>query len=678
MRTSVSVGILPVLLAAMGLNGCANAVHSSSGGGVLAPPSELSSVYWVAPAIGSVNQLGAVTFPLGSTNTITLFQPSITSSAGPLLCTDASWDSTGTMLTITYALGPNAIHVTVQVQGTPTSVSALIDADAPVVSSLDMGPLDASLGSKSIAVPYYTSTVAYAPAISQYINAWWDWRATHATALNGTAAQYNTKTDGTRNVPHESLQVAVSPDVDAVLPSPGNAASPYLVTMAGRTVLDIWDSGFINIQQGLAELGDYGISNCLGIIHVWQHFGYDNGLPQHYPANDSLGGGSALEAAMAQGKQNGCLMAVHENYLDYYPDYPGFTRSAVALNSDGSELDGWLNASGIQAYSTKPSWMLRNAWRQSPSIHQAYGTNADYLDVHSAAPISSHGDMDARQTGAAMLSTWTNANEMLWAYERQTHAGPVLGEGLDHWYYSGFLDGVEAQLGAGNVPMNSDAGLPLFVDFDLLRIHPLQVNHGMGYYSRWTKSASGAMTATQMDAHRMQEIAFGHAPFLGDGTWNSVPQALVESNLIAPVAKSYGTASVSSIQYRVNGGWTSSSTAAQSGAFSQAQVAYENGLTIVANSAALPLLWNGLTIPQFGWAAAGNGLTAYTALCGSTVCDYSETATSIFANARNQADWEAGMGYAAPSVETVSQGPGNSFAISYAWQVYRSLGSQVS
>jgi hypothetical protein len=247
-------------------------------------------------------------------------------------------------------------------------------------------------------------------------------------------------------------------------------------------------------------------------------------------------------------------MAVHENYVDYYPDFPAFTASAVALNGNGSEMDAWRNATtGIQSFSSKPSWMLTNAMTQSPAIHQIYGTTADYLDVHSAAPISSHGDMDAREPGAGMLSSWIGANESLWAYERQTHAGPVPGEGLEHWYYSGLLDGVEAQLGAGAVSASSDAGLSLFLDFDLLRIHPLQVNHGMGYYERWTSSGSSTMTTTQMDAYWMHEIAFGHAPFLGEGTWSVVPQALVESNLIGSVAKSYGPARASTIQYRVNG-----------------------------------------------------------------------------------------------------------------------------
>ena len=225
--------------------------------------------------------------------------------------------------------------------------------------------------------------------------------------------------------------------------------------------------------------------------------------------------------------------------------------------------------------------------------------------------------------------------------------------------------------------MNMGESLPLFVDFDLLRIHPLQVNHGMGYYSRWTKAKTGIQTTAEMDAYRMQEIAFGHAPFLSSGTWSDVARAFVEFNLVPPVAVSYGTALAHSIQFRVGGLWVNSSIAAQTGQFSQLQVTYNNGLTIVANASATPLTWNSLTIPQYGWAAKRADLLAYTAQCGNTICDYAETAHSIFANARNQSDAQIDQGYATPSVAKVEQGTGNSFAITYNWHIYRPLDTHV-
>jgi Family of unknown function (DUF5696) len=629
--------------------------------------------------VGSVNALGTVSAPMSTGQAVPLLSPSIRGISGPLLCVGNSWNRDGSSLTITYAMGKTTVHVVVHVIPTNVGLNAQMDADQPVIASVDMGSWPADFKVQPIAVPYYTGDVGYVPRLSAFVNGWWDWNNTYATHANGTAVQYLAKTDGTLNKLHDLLKVAISANVDTVLPSPGNAASPYVATLSGRTILDMWDSGFLHIQRGLLDLEDYGITGCVGIIHDWQYAGYDNALPKHYPANPKLGGSVGLRAAIAKGRATGCLMAVHENYVDYYPNYSNFDAAAVALNSNGKQMLSFFNPStGVQSLAAKPSVMVANARTQSGVIHASYGTTADFIDVNSAVPPSWHGDMDASSSQAGRMTSLGQNSRALWAYERQAHNGPVLGEGKDHWYYSGLLDGVEAQLGAGHIPANSDAFLPLFVDFDLLRIHPLQVNHGMGYYSRWTHSGTWDMTSTQMDAYRMQEIAFGHAPFLTQGTWNNVPLAFAETNLVSPVATSYGAAQVDSIQYQVNGAWTSSSVAASSGEFTRVQVGYDNGLTLVANANSRPLVWNNLTIPQYGWAAKGAHLLAYTAQCGDTICDYSQTPTSIFANSRNASDEEIGWAYAAPTVTEVKQGQGRSFSITYEWRVFRLLGTHVN
>jgi hypothetical protein len=195
----------------------------------------------------------------------------------------------------------------------------------------------------------------------------------------------------------------------------------------------------------------------------------------------------------------------------------------------------------------------------------------------------------------------------------------------------------------------------------------------MGYYERWVLPGETVSNTLTMDAYRMQEIAFGHAPFLGRIYWDDVAHALVESNLVSPVARSYGLASVSSIEYQVNDAWKSPSVAAESAAFSRVRVTYGNGLIVVVNASREPLRWQNMVLPQYGWAAKARGLLAYTAMCGATVCDYAETTTSVFANARSQADARIGRAYATPSVVSVSQIGGRSLAIAFQWQVHRSM-----
>jgi Family of unknown function (DUF5696) len=624
-------------------------------------------VKWIAPTPQSTNSLGTLT-----ASGKVLLSPTIHGNAGALVSKDARWDDAARQLQITYAMGQALVHVTVTINYREDAFEATVDADQPQITSVDIGPWSQGLQAQSVPIPYYTGNVWYLPAMGAYGNAWWDWHTTHATKLNGTSAQYFNRTDATLAPFHEQLLLVLSPDVDAALPSPENPASPYIAQLSGRMVLDIWTADFNQIARGLTELGSYGITDCAAIIHIWQHAGYDNALPQHYPANDAMGGDAGLRAAVSAGKADGCMMALHENYVDYYSNYAKFDPNAIALRSDGQRMLSWLNhATAIQSFSAKPAWMVKNAATQSPEIHTRFGTTAAYLDVNSGVVPSAHGDMDAHVPGAGMLTTWLAGDTNLWSYERKAHQGPVFGEGRNHWYYSGLLDGVEAQFGTGAIQENTGAAAPLFVDFDLERIHPLEVNHGMGYAERWVAPGEPISRTINMDAYRMQEIAFGHAPFLGQQYWNDIAHAFVESNLVTPVARSYGAASVSSIAYQVGNVWTTPSVAARTAAFSRVQVIYSNGLTVVANGSKQPLQWQDTVLPQYGWMAKGHGLLAYTAMCSHTICDFAQTPGSLFANARNPADMVSTQAYATPTIASVSQTGQRSLAIALNWQVTR-------
>jgi hypothetical protein len=231
-----------------------------------------------------------------------------------------------------------------------------------------------------------------------------------------------------------------------------------------------------------------------------------------------------------------------------------------------------------------------------------------------------------------------DVHRALWAFERKAHGGPVFGEGNSHWYWSGCLDGVEAQFGTG-WPWAQGPSAPLAVDFDLLRIHPLQINHGMGYYERWDpKIGYGRiMPMVMLDQYRMQEIAYGHTGFLSATTWSVAPLAWLEHHLMTPVSERYATARVVGIRYQINGKWVSSTRAAKAGVWDRVEVRYSNGLTVTANNAKEPMSIAGHTLPRFGWLARGAGVTAYTALGGGKLVDYAETKDSIFL------DWETAI-----------------------------------
>ena len=517
--------------------------------------------------------------------------------------------------------------------------------DKPVVKYLDAGGWLPALRRIPVTAPYYSGQVSYLPSENLFVNAFLDWTASNASSHDGVRANYGALTDGSRNPLKERVIYTAAWHFAETLPSIPNPPSPYIRQVGDKIVLDTWGGAFEDIAGKLETLHDLGVTQCIVLVHNWQRSGYDNALPMHYPAQAGFGGDEGMTKLTAAAKRLGYLVALHENYVDYYPNYDSFDANDISLGADGAPEKGWFNSgTKIQSFAEKPNSIMKFAGQQSTEIHRRYGTNADFIDVHSAIAPWFHVDFRAGEQGAGMFGRVWDVHRALWAFERKTHGGPVFGEGNSHWYWSGCLDGVEAQFGTG-WPWAQGPTAPLAVDFDLLRIHPLQANHGMGYYERWDpKIGYGRiMPMVMLDQYRMQEIAYGHTGFLSATTWSVAPLAWLEHHLVTPVSERYATARVVGIFYQVNGKWVSSTRAAKAGVWDRVEVRYSNGLTVTANNAKEPMSIAGHTLPRFGWLARGAGVTAYTSLRAGKLVDYAETKDSIFANARNVLDWETAI-----------------------------------
>jgi hypothetical protein len=570
------------------------------------------------------------------------------------------------------------------------TLALAITCDQPALRALDPGPWGPVLRRLAVPVPFYSGQVHHLPAEGVFVNALLDWTASDATRHQGTRAAYDALTDGSRATLRETALFTAAWHVDEVLPRIPNRPSPFRAELAGRVVFDVWGGSYDRIAHELETLADHGIRDGLVIVHNWQRDGYDNALPAHYPAAADKGGDEAMQRLVATGRRLGHFMALHENYVDYYPNYERYDEADIALDPEGKLQQAWYNpGTGVQSFAVKPNAILRLAAEQSPEIHRRYGTNACYLDVHSAVPPWFHVDQRAGEAGAGRFSRVFDVHRELFAYERQTHAGevvdsggqarrpagggPVLGEGNNHWYWSGLLDGAEAQLGSG-WPTNQGRSVPLMVDFDLLAIHSLQANHGMGYYQRWWPESETSAWApvppmSVLDQYRLQTLAFGHQPFLS-GEWARVPLAWQEQHLAAPVAARFATARVRAIAYEVDGRWVDTTTAARTGRFDRVRVVYDNGLTFTGNQADAALEVDGQRLPRYGWIARGAGIEAGTTEREGVVTDFCDTGDAVFANARPARDWNLdGVTRVRPRVaEFVAEGP-RTIRFTYQWEV---------
>jgi hypothetical protein len=546
-----------------------------------------------------------------------------------------------------------------------------VRCDAPVVASLDIGAWGPVLRRRDIPVPYY-GTVRYASMEGLFLNTYLDWTASRAAAHVGSTATYPTRTDGTRNLMAETGLWAPAWHLAETLPNIPNPASPFRADVGARVVLDVWGGRYADIARKLEGLHRLGLRHCTVLIHDWQRSGYDNALPMHLPAAADKGGDTDMRPLVATAARLGFLIALHENYVDYYPNYDHFDERHIALDPAGKRVPAWYNpGTKIQSFAVQPNAILPLAQSQSAEINRRFGTNACYLDVHSAVPPWFHVDHRAGESGSGTFAQVREAHRALFAYERTTHGGPVFGEGNSHWYWSGMLDGVEAQFGTG-WPGNAGQSAPLMPDFNLLKVHPLQINHGQGYYERWWDNLPWGATPPMavLDQYRVQEVVYGHTGFLGASTWSREPLAWLEHHLLTPVTARHARTTVRAISYHRAEAWIDATAAAKAGDWSRPRVVYANGLTIIANNAKEPWRAHGATLPQHGWIAHGAGVTAYTALRDGVVCDYSETADRVFANARPAKDWNtSGVLAVTPSVGAFRQTGPRRFTATYAWRV---------
>ncbi len=584
----------------------------------------------------------------------------------------------GAVLTKTYAVGGTTATLTVTATLQGKSLVFDFSCDEPLVRALDGGGWGPVARRRSIGMPYDSLPVLFLDSENLFAGVFLDWTASQASSHAGTRAVYDARTDGSRNLLRERLIYTAAWHLDETLPNIPNAPSPYRADLSNRIVLDIWGDRFAPLQQRLhALVRDGPCGPAVALVHNWQFGGYDNKLPRHVPANPALGGDPALVALVQEGERDGIHMALHENYVDDYPNAPDFAETDIARATDGSRVKAWFNPdTKIQSFAVKPTHVLPLAKTQGPEVRRRYGGSACYLDVHSSVPPWFHVDFESGQPDAGEFRASWDAHRALWAYERDLHKGPVFGEGNSHWYWSGLLDGVEAQFGQG-WPDNAGTSAPLLVDFDLLKIHPLQLNHGMGYYQRWWSHGPDAEhpLLALLDQYRAQEAAYGHEAFLGGEAWHDAGYVWLESHLLPPLTARTALAPVVAIEYEADGKWLDASAVVRArGDFSRVRVRYEGGLTVWANGAEHPWQVDDATLPPNGWMARGSGLNAGTLLRQGVVSDLADTPESVFVNARPDIDWkERGLTRVMPAVaEFKALGP-RVFRVTYRWAASQPL-----
>ncbi|MCS7249238.1 MAG: DUF5696 domain-containing protein [Anaerolineales bacterium] len=481
----------------------------------------------------------------------------------------------------------------------------IIEVEAPGtdISAFTLDRSEATPDAELIAVPYLPF-FHLLRVQDHFLSAFFDWQLTSASTLEkmgeviseqslafSQTAYYHPNTAGERQPLHEVIYLTVSDRLDEVLPSLPAEPSPSAGELAGKVVLDLWaERPFAEDAQLLQALSARGIADLIVIRHNWQRCGFDDCYPNVLPANPRWGGDAALLELSQAAQQAGYRFALHENYVDLYPNSEFFSPEWLALGPEGSPIEAWFNrTTGVQSYLLSPTRSLEVAQQFAPEIHRRYQTTASYLDVSTAVNPAEKVDYNAAIAGNARFATPWRAYQQLLAYQRQAHQGPVLGEGGHHFLYVGQVDGVLAE-DAGRE--QAGASLPPLVHFDLLRIHPKMVRFGMGFYPWYfAQGEQLKWTDYNLEEHyryMANEIAYCHGGYIPTpdslGEFEEVLAFIErEVRLVAPIHQRCALAYPLRILYHLNGELIEVEQALGAEAIWQIFVEYANGLQVWVN-----------------------------------------------------------------------------------------------
>ena len=513
------------------------------------------------------------------------------------------------------------------------SVVADVAAKDGQVEEIRFGGADVGENADIVPIPYYTyarSGITERPCVISarignvplFISATMDWTQSSASrpfpaqqgldrtvAANG-GVEYLPRTDGRRNDAYERFIWTVSTNFAETLPLVPNPVSPWKrVTGTGA-----WFAHGASKDRGKdyrywKKIRRQGIRHMIVTDHEteWRD-GFESFTFRTRPAPGKGGDKGQYDYARYMIDTLGFTYGPYNNFTDLAPINEHWSADHVSRRQDGNLMSAWT-----RCYSPKPLYAVAMCEKLTPVIQGKFHFNTAYCDVHTAVTPWGRTDYDARAPGAASFAQTFYAYGEIMLIQKKCWNGPVYSEGGCHWLYCGLTDGNYAQDSSYRLPEN-----PWLVDFDLLRLHPLCCNFGVGapymFYGE-SRQPNGLWEYT--DPFIACTVAFGHPPFLFPN--RNVPYSYF---MVQALAARYTQSDVTSISYMDSEGkFHPTSQAIVSGGYRRSQIAvcYADGTETVVNGSrdgewlSVPRGAGKVILPPYGFFGTGKDVCAF---CG--------------------------------------------------------------
>lgn len=553
------------------------------------------------------------------------------------------------VVTARWRLTSGAVTANLTLKLRMRAKSLIIDMEAPepVVGRVSLGAAEGLTAPRLFPVPYLTyggndPRILLAGGLFHFSQ--FDWYRSDASVLYGAAsveggraafnggAEYIPKTDGKRNPLRERLFLNVSPDVQEVLPSIPNPPSVMKVKMADR----LWrvkhgEDYAVEVAEA-RRFAAYGMDKVACRYHEEQWRDGDESFTFREHAAPGRGGDAALAAEVAAIKSCGWLVGLYTNFTDFATVNANWSPDRVSRNPDGNYYSSWW-----RCYAPKPMYAVEAARKYAPIIAKRFGADHSYCDVHTAVSPFSRVDYDARVPGAGMFRRTFECFGRVLYEQKFAYNGPVYSEGNNHWWYAGLVDGNYGQLGS-----TASWRDPLFVDFDLLHMHPLSMDAGMGEIGMYYR---GPLPDLALERFRAVTLAYGHIGYLDYQTFSSTWKELIKTYYLQqPLQRHYVMEPVRSIRYAdASGRLMETSEALITDAYrtGRLEVVYQTGFRVVVNGSSTPWEVDGpggkVTLPEWGYLASskdGATVSASAMAPGAGRIEYCVSPGSLFLDSR--------------------------------------------
>ncbi|NLH15002.1 MAG: hypothetical protein GX455_00335, partial [Phycisphaerae bacterium] len=303
--------------------------------------------------------------------------------------------------------------------------------------------------------------------------------------------------------------------------------SPGVARKAGRFVFDVWGGRYADIADTMKQLIDYGLTDSLLTLHVWQRWGYDYRLPDINPPDPSMGTVEDMLKIDAVCRGKDIPWGLHDNYIDFYPDAADYSYDHIAFTEDGRPVKAWLNEGrGAQSYRWRPDHIMPFVKRNLEWIKPNLRPTHYFIDVFTSINMFDFYD----RTGAfhSMLETRKYWGESFRWIQDYLGPGTITTSEAGDDQLVGWLDGADCQHMQLSATGGSFHNRVACADWERVPwfdavLHDKFIQHGVGYPGRYEGGRSTRDHGIESDDYISDELLLGHAMmidrngFVGNG-----------------------------------------------------------------------------------------------------------------------------------------------------------------